>query len=79
MFVSSRRDISATKSAVAVYDNEIRVRSDLRLNIGIDAADITAITHIFAIDSDSNHIICCGDATAGSSAQGGVETSSGIS
>src|SRR5882762_63105 len=57
VFVSARRNIRATKSAVAVYGNEIWVRSDLRLNIGIDLADIAAVAHILGTDADSNHLI----------------------
>src|SRR5215216_2152183 len=66
VFVSARRDIRSTESAVAVYGNEIRVRSDLRLNIGINPADIAAVAHIRSTAADSNHVVGVNDIIASS-------------
>jgi hypothetical protein len=78
VFVSTRRDIRPTKSTVAVCGNEIWVRSDLRLNIGINLADIAAVAHVLTTDADGNHVVGGSHATADSSTQGCVESSTGI-
>jgi hypothetical protein len=50
----------------------------LRLNVGIDLADIAAITNVLTSGADSNHVTGRGDGAAGSSAQGGVEIAGGV-
>ena len=79
MFVSARRDIGSTKSAVALYRNEIWIGANLRLNIRINAADVAAVADVLGTDADGNHVVGRSHAIAGSSAQGCVETSTGVS
>lgn len=79
MFVSARRDIGSTKSAVALYRNEIWIGANLRLNIRINAADVAAVTNVLGTDADGNPVVGRSHAIAGSSAQGCVETSTGVS
>ena len=57
MFVSARRDVGSAKSAVAVYRDQVWVGSNLRLNIGIDLADITAVAHVLSTTADGNNIV----------------------
>ena len=74
MFVSTRRDVAAAKSAVAVDGNHVWVGANLRLNVRIDLADIAAVAHVLTTSADGNDIVGRTDAIAGASAQGCVET-----
>ena len=79
MFVSARRDVCSAKSAVAVYRNEIWIGANLRLNVGINLADIAAVARVLSTNADSNNVVGRAHATACSSAYSCVETSAGVS
>ena len=78
MFVSARRDVVASESAVAVYRDQIWIGANLRLNIGINVADIAAVAHVLTSNADGNNIVGRGDTSTGPSAQGSVEGSAGV-
>jgi len=78
MFISARRDVGSTKSAVAVYRNEIWIGANLRLNVRINLADIAAVAHVLSTDADGNNIVGRAQANTGSSAQGSIEGSTGV-
>ena len=70
MFVPTRRYIRTAESAVAVYRNQIGVGPDLRLNIGIDLANIAAVAHVLTSGADRDHAVSDSDAGSGESTQG---------
>ena len=72
VFVSARRYIRPAKSAVAVYGNVIWIRSDRRLNIGINLTDIAAVTHVLTKGADSNYLIRDTDGAASEDAQANI-------
>ena len=78
MFVSSRRDVRATESAVAVYRDQVWIGANLRLNVGIDLADIAAVAHVLTANADGDNIVGRAHATTGPSAQGSVEGATGV-
>jgi hypothetical protein len=57
MFVSSRRHVRAAEPAIAVYRDQIWIGANLRLNVGINLADIAAVAHVLSTDADSNHVV----------------------
>ena len=56
MFVSARRDVGAAESTVAVYRDQIRVYSNLRLNIGVDLTNKTAVAYVLTMESASTPV-----------------------
>ena len=72
MFVSARRDVCAAKSAVAVYRDEIWIGANLRLNVGINLADIAAVAHVCTIDANRNDVISGGNILTSGSTQGNI-------
>src|SRR5678816_3337119 len=77
MFVSARRDVGASESAVAVYRNQIGIDAYLRLNIGIDLADKTAVAHICAYAANGNNVVGVHNVASGGNAQSDI-TGAGI-
>ena len=78
MFVSARRDVCAAKSAVAVYRNQIGVGANLRLNIGINLADIAAVAHVLTRGADGNYLIRGIDGAAAEYAQADIAVAGGV-
>src|SRR5262245_17320606 len=78
MFVSTRGYISPTESAVAVYRDRIRIGSNLRLNVGIDVADKTAVVHVLTKCTDGNNAICGTNGGPGGRAQGNIREASAV-
>jgi hypothetical protein len=72
VFVSARGDVRPAESAVAVYRYQIWVGSNLRLNVGIDLADKTAVVHVLACSADGNHAVSGIDGGAGEDTQGDI-------
>jgi hypothetical protein len=72
VFIPARRDIRPAKSAFAVYGNVIWIRSDRRLNIGINLTDIVAVTHVLTKGADSNYLIRDTDGAASEDAQANI-------
>src|SRR4029077_3119088 len=67
MFVSPRRDVGAAESPVAVYRDRVWVYSNLRLNIGVNLANKTAVAHVLTICANRNNVISGGDILTGGS------------
>ena len=78
MFVSARRDVRAAESAVAVYRNQIGVGPDLRLNIGIDLANVAAVAHIRATGADRDHAVSDSDGGSSENTQGDVPVAGSV-
>ena len=56
MFVSARRDVGASESAVAVYRDQVWIGANLRLNIRVNLADIAAVAHVRTICANRNNV-----------------------
>src|SRR6476620_7142722 len=57
VFVPTRRDVRTTESAVAVYGDHVWVGPDLRLNVGIDLANKTAVVHVLTKCTDGYYFV----------------------
>src|SRR5436190_16493799 len=78
MFVPARRDVRPTKSAVAVYGNQVWIDPNLRLNVGIDLADKTAVAHVLTKATDGNNVIGSTDGAAGGEAQRDIAVAAAV-
>jgi len=75
----SRRDVCAAEPAGAVYRDRVWVDANLRLNVGINLADIAAVAHVLTANADGDNIVGRTHASTGPSAQGSVEGATDVS
>jgi hypothetical protein len=76
MFIPARRYVPATKSAAASDGNVIGVCINNGLHVAIDVADKAAVVHVRARRADTDDVVGCGNAAAGSMNQGDVAATS---
>jgi len=65
MFVPARRDVRPAESPAAVYRDLIWVGTNLRLKIGIDLANKTAVAYVLTKGPDGNNVVGVRDGAAG--------------
>jgi hypothetical protein len=62
----------AAQSAVTIYRDQVRVGTNLRLNIGINLADIATVAHVLTKGTDGNSLVRGTDGAAGEKTQGDI-------
>ena len=76
VFIPAGRDVPAAKSSGAGYGNRIRIRPNNGPHVGVDASDKATVIDVGARRADTDDVVGCGNAAAGSMAQGDVAATS---
>jgi hypothetical protein len=75
VFIPAGRDVPAAKCSGAGYGNRMRIRPNNGPHVGVDASDKATVIDVGARRADTDDVVGCGNAAAGSMTQGDVATS----